>query len=74
MTTTETSARPYGEVGTVTYKGHTIRKWIVGYSYAANGNLHNPTPKVRWLIEDGGSFFRLRDAKAFLVEYGYVPA
>jgi len=32
----------------------TIRRHIVGYAYAANGNTHNPTPRYRWhLLVDG---------------------
>lgn len=33
----------------------TIRKVITGYAYARNGNVGNPTPRVRWdLVDDRG--------------------
>lgn len=30
----------------------TVEKHMIGYSYARNGNAHNPTPKVEWLVRD----------------------
>ncbi len=32
----------------------TLRRHLNGYAYAANGNLHNPTPRYQWhLLADG---------------------
>lgn len=32
----------------------TLRRHLDGYAYAANGNLHNPTPRYQWhLLADG---------------------
>jgi len=45
----------------------TITKWITGYAYARNGNAHNPTPRVRWMVTDQsrlvGGAATLREAK-----------
>lgn len=27
-----------------------VRRILTGYAYAANGNLHNPTPRYDWLL------------------------
>lgn len=31
---------------------YTIEKIIVGYAYARNGNAHNPTPKIEWVVKN----------------------
>jgi hypothetical protein len=32
----------------------TITRYLAGYAYPANGNLHNPTPRYRWLLNVDG--------------------
>ena len=32
----------------------TIHKVIWAYRYPRNGNMHNPTPLVRWEVRDNG--------------------
>lgn len=27
-----------------------LRRYLTGYSYPRNGNVHNPTPYYRWLL------------------------
>lgn len=34
--------------------GLTGRRTLAGYSYPANGNAHNPTPRYRWLLLNAG--------------------
>lgn len=49
-----------------------IEKVIAGYAYAKNGNLHNPTPRVRYdIYRDGkliGSDSKLSEAKKFIAD------
>jgi hypothetical protein len=34
--------------------GFQIRRWLEGYCYPENGNVHNPTPRYWWhLLLDG---------------------
>lgn len=63
-----------GPVSTQFYRGSTIVKRIVGWSYPANGNAHNPTPRVYWQITKDGTIQHtgtrtLAAAKAFINEY-----
>jgi hypothetical protein len=43
----------------------TGERWLEGYAYAANGNVHNPTPSYRWILRCDGravdNFRRKRD-------------
>ena len=55
-------------MSTTTYHGHTIERRVIGYAYPRNGNLGNPTPRVRWFVGDVMSS-SLREAKAFIDEY-----
>lgn len=32
--------------------GLTVEKSISGYAYARNGNSHNPSPRVLWLLKN----------------------
>jgi hypothetical protein len=49
-----------------------IRRVIVGYAYPKNGNVHKPTPRVRYdIYRDGkliGFDHKLRDAKQFVAD------
>ena len=53
------------ETKTIAYRGRQITKVITGYAYAKNGNLGNPTPRVKWLV-DGVPSATLREAKALV--------
>jgi hypothetical protein len=34
--------------------GFEVRRWLEGYCYPENGNVHNPTPRYCWhLLLDG---------------------
>jgi hypothetical protein len=53
----------------------TGKRHLFGYAYAANGNVHNPTPHYLWLLILDGSktvdtFHRQRDLKSAVAEYG----
>ncbi len=32
----------------------TIERFLSGHAYAANGNVHNPTPRYTWLLKVDG--------------------
>jgi hypothetical protein len=44
-----------------------IRRTLVGYSYPANGNVHNPTPRFRWLLLVDGKIADSSSRKGSLV-------
>lgn len=53
----------------------TGKRVLDGYAYAANGNVHNPTPSYRWLLLRDGTtvvdnFRRQRDLKAAVAQHG----
>ena len=54
-----------------------ITKKITGYAYARNGNVHNPTPKVRWDVfykgRRVGSTHYLRQAKELAAMFEQNP-
>jgi hypothetical protein len=62
-------------VSTYSEEGHSIvvTRVVMGFAYAQNGNLHNPTPKYVFLADvDGvciGESPLLRDAKSFVSDY-----
>ena len=65
MYTEDMRERKTGMTKTVVYRGYEIERWVVGYAYARNGNLHNPTPRVEWLVDKVPSR-SLRAAKALV--------
>lgn len=66
---------PLNQRGTVAFQknGWTIRRVVMSHAYAKNGNLHNPTPVLRFIIFDQtgvnrGSDPKLREAKSLLTD------
>lgn len=54
-----------------------ITRRVYGYCYPKNGNLHNPTPKVKWDVtykgRRVGTFLRLRDAEEVAANFSADP-
>lgn len=52
----------------------TGERWLDSYAYAANGNLHNPTPYYAWLLRCDGRivdrFTRKRDLQQAVQDHG----
>ena len=53
----------------------TGERWLASYAYAANGNVHNPTPSYRWILRCDGlrqvdSFPRKRDLIQAVQDHG----
>lgn len=51
----------------------TIKRVLDGYAYAANGNVHNPTPRYRWLLLLDGKLVDQHTRRGPLVEYARRP-
>lgn len=52
---------------TINHRGVKIEQFVEGYAYPRNGNTHNPTAQVAWVV--AGEFFTLlRKAKAAIDE------
>lgn len=51
-------------------KGWTVSKEITGHAYGRNGNAHNPTPRVSWVLKDvNGKIVDRASVKRKLVEF-----
>ena len=48
-----TMAKIVGEYAK-TIDGYDVHKWTTGYAYGRNGNAHNPTPRVCWVVYKNG--------------------
>jgi hypothetical protein len=46
----------------------TITRHLVDYAYPANGNVHNPTPRYRWLLNLDGRMVDSDDRENVLVQ------
>jgi hypothetical protein len=52
----------------------TGQRYLESYAYAANGNVHNPTPRYLWVLWCDGRvvdrFQRRRDLQTAVAQYG----
>ncbi len=46
----------------------TVTRFLAGYSYPANGNVHSPTPRYRWLLNLDGRLVDSAARKSDLVQ------
>lgn len=51
----------------------TITRWLEGFAYPANGNVHNPTPRYLWLLKLDGEQVDQATSKRALVESARQP-
>lgn len=52
----------------------TIHKFIYGYAYPRNGNVHNPTPKVSWIVRDSEGRIIDQDRRLRVLKQDYPGA
>ena len=51
----------------------TLTRWLEGFAYPANGNVHNATPRYRWLLKLDGKLVDQFASKRKLVEAARHP-
>jgi hypothetical protein len=51
----------------------TIERQLTGYAYAANGNVHNPSPRYRWLLRLDGCLVDTAERRDVLVSAAREP-